>query len=190
MDVEGTDGRERGEDQDFERKSALFSLATAEVLIINMWEHAVGLYNGANMSLLRTVMEVNLALFQKTSVSKTLLCFVLRDSAGIAPLETLAGTLKSDLEKIWAGLSKPSGKEGIKMSDYFEFSFNSIAHKIYAPDKFKADVKTLQAKYLFKLTRLDSWIYLMRITFLNQSTTRESPLMGSPISPDQYGKRF
>jgi predicted GTPase len=29
MDVEGTDGRERGEDQDFERKSALFALATS-----------------------------------------------------------------------------------------------------------------------------------------------------------------
>ncbi|RKP23732.1 root hair defective 3 GTP-binding protein-domain-containing protein, partial [Syncephalis pseudoplumigaleata] len=36
MDVEGTDGRERGENQDFERKSALFSLATAEVLIVNL----------------------------------------------------------------------------------------------------------------------------------------------------------
>jgi hypothetical protein len=67
MDVEGTDGRERGEDQDFERKTALFSLATAEVVLINMWEHAVGLYNGANMSLLRTVLEVNLQLFSPYS---------------------------------------------------------------------------------------------------------------------------
>lgn len=37
MDVEGTDGRERGEDQDFERKSALFSLASSEVLLVNLW---------------------------------------------------------------------------------------------------------------------------------------------------------
>lgn len=50
MDVEGTDGRERGEDQDFERKSALFSLATAEVLLVNMWEHQVGLYQGGTRS--------------------------------------------------------------------------------------------------------------------------------------------
>lgn len=63
MDVEGTDGREHGEDQDFERKSALFSVATSEVLIVNMWEHQVGLYNGANMGLLKTVFEVNLQLF-------------------------------------------------------------------------------------------------------------------------------
>jgi GTPase Era involved in 16S rRNA processing len=34
MDVEGTDGQERGENQDFERKSALFALATREVFIL------------------------------------------------------------------------------------------------------------------------------------------------------------
>ena len=67
MDVEGTDGRERGEDQDFERKAALFALATSEVLIVNMWEHQVGLYQGANMGLLKTVFEVNLQLFLKNS---------------------------------------------------------------------------------------------------------------------------
>ncbi|KAJ2562893.1 Dynamin-like GTPase that mediates homotypic ER fusion, partial [Coemansia sp. RSA 1836] len=76
MDVEGTDGRERGEHQDFERKSALFSLAVGEVVIVNMWENMVGLYNGANMGLLKTVMEVNLQLFGGGDDSrKTLLYF-------------------------------------------------------------------------------------------------------------------
>lgn len=64
MDVEGTDGRERGEDQDFERKSAVFTLATSEVIILNFWEHQIGLYQGANLGLLKTVFEVNLQLFQ------------------------------------------------------------------------------------------------------------------------------
>jgi GTPase Era involved in 16S rRNA processing len=79
MDVEGTDGRERGEDQDFERKSALFALATSEVLIVNIWEHQVGLYQGANMGLLKTVFEVNLQLFIKDSkcVHKSLARFTL-----------------------------------------------------------------------------------------------------------------
>lgn len=49
--------------QDFERKSALFSIAVAEVLLVNIWEHQVGLYQGANMGLLKTVFEVNLGLF-------------------------------------------------------------------------------------------------------------------------------
>lgn len=35
----------------------------AEVLLVNIWEHQVGLYQGANMGLLKTVFEVNLALF-------------------------------------------------------------------------------------------------------------------------------
>lgn len=43
MHVEGTEGRERGGDQDFERKSAMFSLASFEALIVNMWEYHVGL---------------------------------------------------------------------------------------------------------------------------------------------------
>lgn len=78
MDVEGTDGRERGEDQDFERKSALFALATSEVLIVNIWEHQVGLYQGANMGLLKTVFEVNLQLFVKDSKYVHMLGRILR----------------------------------------------------------------------------------------------------------------
>ena len=78
MDVEGTDSRERGDaqvllptprvradDEDFERRSALFSLAISEVIIVNLWEQQVGLYQGANMGLLKTVLEVNLQLFQQ-----------------------------------------------------------------------------------------------------------------------------
>jgi hypothetical protein len=109
-----------------------------------MWEHAVGLYNGANMSLLRTVMEVNLQLFQKDADSRTLLLFVLRDATGVAPLESLADTLKTDLEKIWGSISKPAGKENAKISDYFDFAFNAISHKVYAKEKFDLDLKDLR----------------------------------------------
>jgi hypothetical protein len=150
MDVEGTDGRERGEDQDFERKSALFSLATAEIVLINMWENSVGLYNGANMALLRTVMEVNLQLFQKDANTKTCLLFVLRDSTGVAPLETLSETLKADLEKIWNGLTKPEGKENVLITDYFDFAFCTAAHKIYAAKQFEEDVLKLQKRFYDK----------------------------------------
>ncbi|KDN33806.1 hypothetical protein RSAG8_13106, partial [Rhizoctonia solani AG-8 WAC10335] len=73
-DVEGTDGRERGKDQDFERKS---------VLIANLWEHRVGLYPGVDMGLLKTVFEVNLGLFDKAGSSqKTMLPFVIREHIG------------------------------------------------------------------------------------------------------------
>lgn len=36
IDIEGINSRERGENQDFKRKSALFALAISEVLIINI----------------------------------------------------------------------------------------------------------------------------------------------------------
>jgi hypothetical protein len=41
-----------------------------------MWEHQVGLYQGANMGLLKTVFEVNLALFGKPAADGCVLIFV------------------------------------------------------------------------------------------------------------------
>ncbi len=80
MDVEGTDGRERGEAEvAFEKKTSLFSLALAEILVVNMWMQDVGRNNAANLPLLRTVFDINLQLFQTEKRHKTLLLFVIRD---------------------------------------------------------------------------------------------------------------
>ncbi|KAI8823432.1 RHD3/Sey1 [Fimicolochytrium jonesii] len=150
MDVEGTDGRERGEDQDFERKSALFSIAIAEVLIVNMWENQVGLYNGANMGLLKTVFEVNLQLFQQKGSPKTCLFFVIRDFTGVTPISNLQTSLMKDLERIWAGLIKPAGKEDSLISDFFDFNFAGLPHKIFAGEKFEVEAKTLKSRFYDK----------------------------------------
>ncbi|KAL1903394.1 Dynamin-like GTPase that mediates homotypic ER fusion [Sporothrix stenoceras] len=150
MDVEGTDGRERGEDQDFERKSALFALATSEVLIVNIWEHQVGLYQGANMGLLKTVFEVNLQLFLKDrqSTPRSLLFFVIRDFIGNTPLSNLRNTLVQDLTKIWSSISKPAGLENATIDDYFDFAFAALPHKILQPDKFITEVDTLGRRFV------------------------------------------
>ncbi|KAI9602115.1 hypothetical protein KEM48_000142 [Puccinia striiformis f. sp. tritici PST-130] len=127
MDVEGADGRERGEDQDFERKAALFSMASSEVIIVNMWEHQVGLYQGANMGLLRTVFEVDLALFQANKAKhrsptavcdKTHLLFVIRDH--------------------------PEGTESSKITDYFDLTFTALSHKVLQPDNFDREVESFR----------------------------------------------
>lgn len=157
MDVEGTDGRERGEDQDFERKAALFALATTEILIINIWETQVGLYQGANMGLLKTVFEVNLKLFgklksstanasavsKKISDHKVLLLFVIRDHLGVTPKEALADTITDDLKKMWDSLTKPTDLSHFKFSDFFDVDFHTIGHKVLQPEKFEDDVKLL-----------------------------------------------
>ncbi|KAG8526375.1 Dynamin-like GTPase that mediates homotypic ER fusion [Bacidia gigantensis] len=156
MDVEGTDGRERGEDQDFERKAALFALATSEVLIVNIWEHQVGLYQGANMGLLKVVFEVNLELFLKDKKSnpRSLLFFVIRDHLGTTPLANLRTTLIKDLQKIWAGLNKPAGLEKSQIEDYFDFAFAALPHKILQPDRFISEVGKLGTR--FKESHRDS----------------------------------
>ncbi|OJJ49844.1 hypothetical protein ASPZODRAFT_128382 [Penicilliopsis zonata CBS 506.65] len=149
MDVEGTDGRERGEDQDFERKSALFALATSEVLIVNIWEHQVGLYQGANMGLLKTVFEVNLQLFvkDKSTTHRSLLFFVIRDFIGNTPLQNLQKTLLEDLSRLWASISKPAGLEDSTIHDYFDFQFYGLPHKGYQPEQFVAEVKKLGTRF-------------------------------------------
>ncbi len=58
MDVEGTDGREKEDQKAFEGKSALFSLALTDIMMVNMWMHEVGRFNAANLPLLKTVFEV------------------------------------------------------------------------------------------------------------------------------------
>jgi hypothetical protein len=149
MDVEGTDGRERGEDQDFERKSALFALATSEVLIVNIWEHQVGLYQGANMGLLKTVFEVNLQLFMKdkNTTHRSLLFFVIRDFIGSTPLKNLQRTLLEDLSRLWSTISKPAGLENSTIHDYFDFQFYGLPHKSYQPEQFVAEAKKLGSRF-------------------------------------------
>ncbi|KAF8197871.1 root hair defective 3 GTP-binding protein-domain-containing protein [Pholiota molesta] len=154
MDVEGTDGRERGEDQDFERKSALFSLASSEILIVNLWEHQVGLYQGANMGLLKTVFEVNLGLFGKKAKDgtsgRTLLLFVIRDHIGQTPLANLQATLTADLNRIWESLSKPTELSDLPLSHYFDLAFTTLPHKILSADKFEEEVQNLRKRFADK----------------------------------------
>lgn len=59
LDLEGTDGRERGEDDTtFERQSALFALATADVVLINIWCHDIGREHGSGKPLIKTILQV------------------------------------------------------------------------------------------------------------------------------------
>lgn len=70
VDVEGIDSRERGEDrQTFEHRSALFALALADCLCINLWYHSLGNFTASGYGLLKTVMQVNLELFAQEKKS-------------------------------------------------------------------------------------------------------------------------
>ncbi|BBH01316.1 Root hair defective 3 GTP-binding protein [Prunus dulcis] len=104
MDLEGTDGRERGEDDTtFEKQSALFALAVSDIVLINMWCHDIGREQAANKPLLKTVFQVMMRLF---SPRKTTLLFVIRDKTK-TPFEYLEPVLREDIQKIWDGVPKP-----------------------------------------------------------------------------------
>ena len=61
IDLEGSDGRERGEDDSsFERQSSLFALAIADILVVNMWAKDVGREAGAGKPLLKTIFQVGI----------------------------------------------------------------------------------------------------------------------------------
>lgn len=59
LDLEGSDGRERGEDDNsFERQSSLFALAITDILVVNMWAKDIGREAGAGKPLLKTIFQV------------------------------------------------------------------------------------------------------------------------------------
>ncbi|KAK4531534.1 hypothetical protein CCYA_CCYA08G2391 [Cyanidiococcus yangmingshanensis] len=146
LDLEGTDSRERGETAaSFERKSALFALALAEVLVINVWAQDVGRYNAANLALLRTVLEQDVALFHREA-RRTRLLFVLRDHVS-TPLVLLEQTLRDDLERIWSSISKPAALEKASLSTFFDVEYTSLPHKEFHADAFCQAVDGLRERF-------------------------------------------
>eukprot|EP01128_Nolandella_sp_AFSM9_P003732 TRINITY_DN162_c9_g1_i1.p1 TRINITY_DN162_c9_g1~~TRINITY_DN162_c9_g1_i1.p1 ORF type:complete len:782 (+),score=223.82 TRINITY_DN162_c9_g1_i1:237-2348(+) len=148
LDVEGTDSRERGEDHGaFERKTSLFSLALSEILIINMWTNDVGRFEGANYSLLKIVFEMNLRLFASGGASKTLLFFIFRDHNPVTPLTKISKVIADDMAKLWKDMPKPDQYSNSSVSDFFDFRFTSLPHKILE-DQFIEGVEKLKDTFM------------------------------------------
>lgn len=130
MDLEGTDGLERGDNQSFERQLSLFGLSVADVLIINMWAVDVGRHNAANLSLLRTIFEMNLHLFHHEGYKKDekpTLLVVLRDFVAESHLPTLE-TLRKSFQVIWDGIKKPEAFADATLEDLFHWKCFFLPH--------------------------------------------------------------
>jgi hypothetical protein len=148
FDVEGTDAAERGESHVvFERKTSLFSLALSEILLINLFAHDVGRFEGSNLGLLRTVFELNLQLFQNSIKHKKLLFFVLRDHDGETPLDLLAQRATDDIAKVWATIEKPVQYQTSTIFEFFDLEFVSLPHYKFQKEKWLSDVKELRQRF-------------------------------------------
>lgn len=143
MDLEGTDGRERGEDEaQFEAQTALFALACSDVLLVNMWTHDVGREHGAGKPLLRAVLQAHARLF---GPRRSRLLFVLRDKTR-TPLERLETILRADLAAIWEGVTKPEERREATLADYFDVRVTALASLEHDEAGFKADVGALRVQ--------------------------------------------
>ncbi|KAK1360271.1 Protein ROOT HAIR DEFECTIVE 3-like [Heracleum sosnowskyi] len=144
MDLEGTDGRERGEDDTaFEKQSALFALAVSDIVLINMWCHDIGREQAANKPLLKTVFQVMMRLF---SPRKTTLLFVIRDKTR-TPLENLEPVLREDIQKIWDSVPKPDAHKETPLSEFFNVEVVALSSYEEKEDQFKEQVAKLRQRF-------------------------------------------
>ncbi|KAG6514998.1 hypothetical protein ZIOFF_025376 [Zingiber officinale] len=140
MDLEGTDGRERGEDDTaFEKQSALFALAISDIVLINMWCHDIGREQAANKPLLKTVFQVMMRLF---SPRKTTLLFVIRDRTR-TPLEAL--------EPIWDSVSKPEAQKDTALSEFFNVEVTALSSYEEKEDQFHDQVAELRKRFVHSI---------------------------------------
>ncbi|XP_011007686.1 PREDICTED: LOW QUALITY PROTEIN: protein ROOT HAIR DEFECTIVE 3-like [Populus euphratica] len=148
MDLEGTDGRERGEDDTaFEKQSALFALAVSDIVLINMWCHDIGREQAANKLLLKTVFQVMMRLF---SPRKTTLMFVIRDKTR-TPLENLEPVLREDIQKIWDSVPKPEALKETPLSEFFNVEVVALSSYEEKEEQFKEQVATLRQRFFHSI---------------------------------------
>eukprot|EP00227_Mantoniella_beaufortii_P017470 CAMPEP_0197578866 /NCGR_PEP_ID=MMETSP1326-20131121/2974_1 /TAXON_ID=1155430 /ORGANISM="Genus nov. species nov., Strain RCC2288" /LENGTH=959 /DNA_ID=CAMNT_0043142149 /DNA_START=252 /DNA_END=3131 /DNA_ORIENTATION=+ len=144
MDLEGTDGRERGEDDTaFEKQTALFAMAAADVLLVNMWCNDIGREVASGKPLLKTIFQVNLKVFNPR---KTVLLFVIRDKSR-TPLEMLQANLREDLDRIWTTITKPERHADAAFDDFFDLRFVALAHFEHAHDNFLSEAAELCERF-------------------------------------------
>ncbi|OIW11845.1 hypothetical protein TanjilG_31595 [Lupinus angustifolius] len=144
MDLEGTDGRERGEDDTaFEKQSALFALAVSDIVLINMWCHDIGREQAANKPLLKTVFQVMMRLF---SPRKTTMLFVIRDKTR-TPLENLEPVLREDIQKIWDSVPKPQAHMQTPLSEFFNVEVVALSSYEEKEEQFKEQVASLRQRF-------------------------------------------
>ncbi|XP_066338287.1 protein ROOT HAIR DEFECTIVE 3 homolog 2-like isoform X2 [Miscanthus floridulus] len=122
LDLEGMDGRERGQDDTaFEKQSALFALAVSDIVMINLWCHDIGREHAANRPLLRTVFQT--------------------------PLEYLTQALKEDIQKIWDSVQKPEAYKEAALSDFFNVEVTALSSYEEKEELFKEQVGQLRQRF-------------------------------------------
>eukprot|EP01083_Nonionella_stella_P059531 155770_1 len=151
MDLEGTDSDEKDEGlvETFARQGALFALALAEVLIVNLWEHDIGKRNAQNLTVLETIFEVNLSLSEGSNRNRTKLMFTIRDhNEAITPLKVVEDVVLGNVKELWSKIAKPDAFKDAAFTDLFDVEFVGIRHYNLQREQFMEDVTQLKNRFL------------------------------------------
>lgn len=150
MDLEGTDGAERGESDDtlFERQSSLFALAVSDIVLINMWCHDIGREHAANKPLLKNVFQVMISMF---TPRRTTLLLVIRDKSR-TPFNILDTDLRKDIQKIWETVPKPAHHQHTPLSEFFNVQVTSLGSFERDEKQFEEDVAKLRVRFQNSIT--------------------------------------
>ncbi|KAL9248862.1 ROOT HAIR DEFECTIVE 3-like protein [Drosera capensis] len=149
LDLEGSDGSERGQDVNFEKQSALLALAVSDIVLINMFCYDIGREHGASRPLLKTLLQERM---QMRHFRKITLMFVLRDKPqpreeqkeqkeqkaqkAQKAEERLKSQLLDDLEKIWNSVRKPEEYMQSSLSDLFRVDVEALSHYDHKREEF------------------------------------------------------
>ncbi|XP_034210772.1 protein ROOT HAIR DEFECTIVE 3 homolog 2-like isoform X2 [Prunus dulcis] len=171
MDLEGTDGRERGQDDTaFEKQSALFALAVSDIVLINIkgYSNYALIINAPQPQLMRQEMfkrsldeqdKPFLETFFQVMMSfgiprKTMFMFVIHDNSKTPFQHWHPGLRKfilnvlfsKALEEIWNGVPKPQAYKSTRFSDFF--SEEVVVMSSYEEkEKFKEEVAQLRQRF-------------------------------------------
>jgi len=140
IDVEGFDGRERGEDKKFENQAALFALTVSDIMMVNISEQDIGRMEGGGKTLFQTIFQER----TKLPPGLTKMVVVLRRCDEETTPDVLDDVI-AEIKKTWKSVHSKSEEATIKFEDYIEVNVVAL------PEKNMPDFQT-------KVTQLRNYI--------------------------------
>jgi len=150
LDVEGCDSSERGDDGiSLERKLALFALVLSDVLLVNLWSNDVGRRSASNISLLRSVIHMQLNLFGRDKEFRKRplkLVFLLRDYDSQTPTHKVEEQIRRQISEVYEELNMGDASSGSEfvLTDAVQQEYVFLPHKTFCPAEFKATSRGLR----------------------------------------------
>ncbi|KAJ0018658.1 hypothetical protein Pint_11631 [Pistacia integerrima] len=140
------------DDTAFEKQSALFALAIADVVLINMWCHDIGREHAANKPLLKTVFQVMMRLFGPRTFSSLLNQYLVHVLSMQTPLEKLDQTLRGEIQKIWDAVPKPEAHKSTPLSEFFNVEVTALSSYEEKEEQFKEQVAELRQRFFHSIS--------------------------------------